>query len=130
MFDHLHSNKSFLMFKWNFLYFKVSPLLLVLPLGIAEEHLIPLPLLPSSGIYSLSYIRCLNPFMVLHWTHSMPQFYGGAQNWSQHSQNVPPVLSRGKGPFPHQLTALPLTAPGGTGCMSALLACIMLTPHT
>lgn len=63
VFDCLHSNKSFLMFKWNFLYFRACPLLLVLPLGIAEKHLITLPLLPSSGIYSLSYTRGLNPYI-------------------------------------------------------------------
>lgn len=102
------------MFKWNFPYFKVCPLLLVLPLGITEKHLISLPLLPSSGIYSLSYLRCLNPFTVLHWTHSsisMPPFYWGVQNRSQHSQSAPPVLNRGEGLSPHQLTALSPAAP-------------------
>lgn len=115
------------MFKWNFPYFKVCPLLLVLPLGITEKHLISLPLLPSSGIYSLSYLRCLNPFTVLQWTHSsisMLPFYWGVQNWSQHSQSVPPVLNRGEGLSPHQLTALSPAAPGGIGCKGALLACV------
>lgn len=118
--------KHFLfMFKQNFLHFTLCPLPLVLSwvlqrtawLCLLYAHIRCLLILVRSSWASSrlkspsplslsSFVRCFRPLITitaLHWTHlsmSMSSLYGGAQDWTQQSSCVSPLLSRGEGSAP------------------------------
>lgn len=124
VFNHPHSQnriKHFLfMFKQNFLHFNLCSLPLVLSwvlqrtvwLRLLYSHIRHLRILirsprASSRLNSpsplslSSFIRCSRPLTIitaLHWAHlsmSMCFLYWGAQDWTQQSSCVSPLLSRG-----------------------------------
>lgn len=54
VFDHLHSELHFLMYKWIFLYFNLCSCLFITSLGTTGKSLAPSSLLPIRHLYTLS----------------------------------------------------------------------------
>lgn len=112
------------MFKWNFLYFKVCLLFLVLPLSITEKHLIPLLLLirdlqPLVQMPQSLYGPSLDPLQYIHASLLLgcPELVPALLNCATSAEQ-----RAGSLPSPADSTAP--RSPGGIGCKGALLACV------